>query len=119
MSDPCLALPAVTACYPEGRGLALVLDLAPAAGWFTGHFPGSPVLAGVVQLDWALLLAERWLGLGPLAAEAVQVKFKALIHPGDALILVLCWEPERHRLIFDYHRDGTLCASGRIQVASP
>jgi len=113
---PPRALPAVLACRPDGAGVALDLDLTPAAGWFAGHFPGWPILPGVVQLDWALTLAQAHLDLGGGAAGAVQVKFKRPLRPGDRLTLRLSHDPARHRLDFEYCRDGQSCASGRITV---
>lgn len=114
---PPRCLPAIAGRARTEAGLALDLDLAPAAGWFAGHFPGCPILPGVVQIDWALELAGRELGLGPLAAAGMQVKFKALIRPGDRLTLILDHRPEQGRLGFEYRRDGAVCASGRIALA--
>jgi acyl-coenzyme A synthetase/AMP-(fatty) acid ligase len=34
-----------------GRGVELVIALPPELRWFDGHFPGFPVLPGVVQVD--------------------------------------------------------------------
>ena len=115
---PPLCLPAIAGRSRVEAGLVLDLDLAPAAGWFAGHFPGCPILPGVVQVDWALELAGRELGLGRLAAAGLQVKFKAPIRPGDRLTLRLDHRPEQGRLGFEYRRDGEICASGRIALAS-
>ena len=48
---------------------------------FAGHFPGLPVLAGVIQVDWALQLAER-LGFDPVQfSDIPRVKFKNIARP--------------------------------------
>ena len=56
---------------------------------FEGHFPGHPILPGVVALAWMLAAAERFLArpLGPV--ELVNVKFQVVILPGTALDLTL------------------------------
>ena len=46
-----------------------------------GHFPGLPVLAGVIQLHWAMLLAAK-LGFSAEAfRSSPRVKFKMIAEP--------------------------------------
>jgi len=55
---------------------------------FAGHFPGQPLLPGVLQLHWAVRLAEhfwpRQLACTKFAGLS-RVKFKAPIEPGAVL----------------------------------
>ena len=81
---------------------------------FTGHFPQTPVLPGVVQLDWAIALAAPLLAANLRFAGMEVLKFQQLVRPGDALQLDLRFEPERGKLYFSYTRAGQPCASGRI-----
>lgn len=81
---------------------------------FAGHFPGRPILPGVVQIDWAIRLAELNLGgcapfygLGP-------VKFMRVIGPGAELALELRRDAERGSLSFSYAEGDTTCSSGRV-----
>ncbi|MFJ3446822.1 AMP-binding protein [Pseudomonas sichuanensis] len=90
--------------------LAVPLDLP----CFTGHFPQTPVLPGVVQLDWAIALAAPLLAANLRFAGMEVLKFQQLVRPGDALQLDLRFEPERGKLYFSYTRAGQACASGRI-----
>lgn len=99
-------------------GIALDLYLDPDLLWFQGHFPHLPLLPGVVQLDWALLLAGRHLGLAAQYTDRFQVKYKAGLFPGDHVTLVLRHDGAKGRLSFDYRRDGILCSSGSLAVAS-
>lgn len=110
-------LPEILASRPHGDGgIALDLRIQPELVWFHGHFPGAPILPGVVQIDWALHFARHTLGLELPAAQDFQVKFKALITPGDQLVLTLIPDIGRRRLDFDYRRGDDVCSGGRIRL---
>ena len=85
--------------------------------YFRGHFEGSAVLPGVVQLHWALHYARRCLGLGPGAARRFQVKYRELIRPGERRTLVLRHMPEKHRLSFEYRQGSEARSSGQVTLA--
>lgn len=52
---------------------------------FTGHFPGNPILPGVVLLDMALHAMADAVGIGLGACEIGSVKFLGPAKPGDTL----------------------------------
>lgn len=58
-----------------------------------GHFPGRPVVPGVVVLDRVLAAAEALLGTSPDALRLPQVKFVRPLLPGEPARLRL--EPAR------------------------
>ncbi|TLX60917.1 AMP-binding protein [Stutzerimonas nosocomialis] len=90
--------------------LGVPVDLA----HFTGHFPGTPVLPGVVQIDWALSLARQLMDLPPLFRGMEVLKFQQLARPGDRLHLTLRFDRERNKLHFAYRNGDAPCSSGRI-----
>ena len=55
--------------------------------FFRGHFPGHPILPGVVALGWMLAAAERFLARPLAVAELLNVKFQVVIVPGAILDL--------------------------------
>ena len=55
--------------------------------FFRGHFPGHPILPGVVALSWMLAGAERLLGRAVQAAELLNVKFQVVVLPGTEVEL--------------------------------
>jgi acyl-coenzyme A synthetase/AMP-(fatty) acid ligase/3-hydroxymyristoyl/3-hydroxydecanoyl-(acyl carrier protein) dehydratase len=90
--------------------LVVPLDLA----HFTGHFPGTPILPGVVQVDWAITLGQHLMSLPPRFAGMEVLKFQQLVRPGDRLSLTLRFDQERGKLHFAYRNGDAACSSGRI-----
>ncbi len=86
--------------------------------FFTGHFPASPVLPGVVQVDWVLLLGRQLMQLPQQFAGMEVLKFQQLIRPGDVVDLDLRFDTERGKLYFAYTADGQPCSSGRILLVN-
>ena len=92
----------------------LNLSIPPDLAFFSGHFPKTPVLPGVVQVDWALALGQQLLDLPPRFAGMEVLKFQQLVRPGDAIELILRFDRERGKLHFAYRNATAPCASGRI-----
>jgi len=65
------------------------IELPVAAGHpaYAGHFPGQPILPGVVLLDAALHAIAVHLGLLPGSAQIRAAKFLSPVRPGEALQL--------------------------------
>lgn len=76
-----------------------------------GHFPGRPLVPGVLVLDHVLAAIER--RHGPLGALRLpQVKFASPLLPGEAARVELEGGAPRWR--FRVLRDATLIASGEV-----
>jgi len=95
--------------------LALELCVPPDHPALPGHFPGAPVVPGVLLLDLLLDAAERALGraLEPRALE--QVKFLAPLLPAQAARALV--ELEGTRLRFRIEHAGQALASGLMELA--
>ncbi|MEE9385372.1 MAG: hypothetical protein V3V08_18350 [Nannocystaceae bacterium] len=90
-------------------------QIPPDYAFFDGHFPGYPVMAGIVQLHElvvpCLRVARPDLG-GP--REFTRVKFTGRIGPGDALQVQLTWNEGQPWVDFLLSRGCSPCASGRL-----
>lgn len=81
-----------------------------------GHFPGQPVVPGVVVLDEVLALARAQFG-DRILLRMPQVKFAAPLLPEqDARV---DFEPRSDRLRFRVLRGEDVIASGELVFADP
>ncbi|MGL4315662.1 MAG: AMP-binding protein [Pseudomonas sp.] len=97
----------------------LELDVPLDLAHFTGHFPQTPVLPGVVQIDWAQRLARQLIAdLPPRFGGMEVLKFQQLVRPGDRLQLTLRFDAERGKLYFAYRNGEAACSSGRILLGA-
>lgn len=56
---------------------------------FAGHFPGRPIVPGVVLLDRAILFAEQWLGRPVGHWQVGNAKFFSPVGPDQILTFSL------------------------------
>ncbi len=73
--------PPIVASNAETDCLKLTLGIREDLGCFRGHFPQMPVLAGVVQVHWAVELAMEHFGLHEQPLEVHRLKFKNVALP--------------------------------------
>lgn len=87
--DPMLLIDTVTALEPM---VSVEAEFYVRPDWdiFRGHFPGDPVLPGVLSVeclaqasDIMVMTAERYAGKTPLFAGIDRVKFRRKIVPGE------------------------------------
>ena len=60
---------------------------------FPGHFPGRPIVPGVVLLDHAILFAEKLLGTKVERWQIGNAKFLSPAGPGETLVFSLQTTP--------------------------
>lgn len=89
--DPMLLVDTVTDLEPMVR-VETVFCVRPEWDIFRGHFPGDPVLPGVLSVecmaqacDVMLMTAERYAGKTPLFAGLDSVRFRRKIVPGECV----------------------------------
>lgn len=93
---------------------AATIDIAVSADLecLQGHFPGQPVLPGVVQVHWAIEHGERTFGPLGVFRGIKALKFHRIIEPGTNLRLELDFA--QGVLRFSYTSDLGRHSQGRV-----
>ena len=108
--------PVLTAEQRSGGQLLWLFTVPSNAPFFEGHFPGHPVLPGVVALDWMLAAAENLLERPAAAMTLLNVKFQIVIEPGARLELTLVPKSEGY-LLGTIRSEAGVHATALIPVA--
>lgn len=106
-------LPRILSCRGDALRQTFRLDIDPGLEWFRGHFPGRPVLAGIVQVHWAVILAASCFGIEQVPMEIKRLKFKSVVVPPDVLDLSLERVTEGE-VAFAYAGTAGECSEGRL-----
>ena len=69
------------------------LDVTDDLAIFDGHFPDTPIVPGVAQVDWVMALAPQRLPIPPRErfARLDTLKFQAVIQPGTTVRMAPSW----------------------------
>ncbi len=80
---------------------------------FAGHFPGMPLVPGVMLLEWALSEVARALATEPRALRIRESKFLAPLRPEEQAELFVTFASPRPA--FRICRGAELLASGVLE----
>ena len=79
-----------------------------------GHFPGNPIVPGVLILEHVLELVETRQRCDVAEAHVRHVKFLSPLLPGRVAIITIRTSPDGH--VFSVASDDALIASGTIEL---
>lgn len=95
--------------------------------FFRGHFPGMPIVPGVILVEMAaqvsactVLTVPDYADLFGLFASVEKFRFVKKVYPGDTLLVLSKLVSFRHsvaRSDCEIYRDGTLVAAGVLTAA--
>ena len=97
---------------------AAVKSFEAAAGHpvFAGHFPGRPIVPGVMLLEWVQAEIATTLRRRPRELRVREAKFFTPLEPGQrALLRFDAPAGEAARCAFEIRRDATLVARGTLE----
>ena len=95
--------------------------------FFDGHFPGNPVMPGVVQCEIiaqasCMLFAEEMKGKTAYYAGIDKVRFRRMVRPGDTMEItstLLRSKMNMYVVKGEARVGGELCASGEFSFIIP
>ncbi len=97
----------------EGDEWVRELDVPVDLAQLEGHFPGRPLVPGVVQLAWVLDAAAACLGRSPRLAGIETLKFPELLPPGRLVRVAVACREDEGRLRFRISSGARVHAIGR------
>ena len=97
----------------RGQTVELRVTIDPALDLLQDHFPGYPMLPGVVQLGWAVRAAQRECGVTGQLARVAALKFMRPLRPGPEATLRL-EKLGPAEVAFSYLRGDQTYSCGRL-----
>lgn len=108
------------------EGTALGKYFVKGDEWFLkGHFPGNPVVPGVILLEimaqaCGVLLGDKLHGSTPYYTSLDRVKFRKQVHAGDTVEIVAVLEKSIGAFHFAKSKamvGGSVCCEGHLSFA--
>ncbi|RUM41376.1 MAG: 3-hydroxyacyl-[acyl-carrier-protein] dehydratase FabZ [Desulfobulbus sp.] len=93
--------------YEKGQTITGLKNVSMGEPYFQGHFPGEPVMPGVLILEGMAQVASvlAFLSLDAIQGKLVffagmdNVRFRKVVYPGDQLILKLVFTKQKRNII--------------------
>lgn len=85
---------------------------------FADHFPGYPILPGVVQIGWAEHFGKQLFEINAPFSRLEAVKFAKPVRPDYELQLTLDWRGDSNKLNFRFSQAEQVYSSGRLAYAA-
>lgn len=93
--------------YEKGQSITGLKNVSMGEPYFQGHFPGEPVMPGVLILEGMAQVASvlAFLSLDAMQGKLVffagmdNVRFRKVVYPGDQLILKLDFTKQKRNII--------------------
>ena len=113
------ALPPFVVTSRSAHEMTMTLPLSDCMQAFDGHFPQTPILPGVIQIDWALRLAQRYFPIEGHFSDLRQLRFQRILRPEDEVTLSLRFFPEKKEVRFAYTSVHGVHSQGQALFAHP
>jgi acyl-coenzyme A synthetase/AMP-(fatty) acid ligase len=106
--------PQILLCDYKDETVELQLRIPPGLVYFSGHFPGQPILPGVAQLAWVEQFGKLFFNIALPFLRMEVIKFKKIIRPEDIIQMKLIWNADSNKLYFELSSVSSSHSSGRM-----
>ncbi len=84
--------------------------------WFSGHFPGDPILPGIAQLGMVFDVISKVSPEDSAIKNLTRIKFKKIIRPGELLTITVISGRKKNSYSFRIMADGKEVCSGGVNL---
>jgi 3-hydroxymyristoyl/3-hydroxydecanoyl-(acyl carrier protein) dehydratase len=109
--------PRVLTATVDRPNVCFGLEVSQDLSWFRGHFPDMPILPGVVQLHWAVIVARAVFELPDSPLEVKRLKFKNVVIPPQVLELSVSVHASKE-VQFEFYSPDEQYSQGRLVFAA-
>jgi len=74
---------------PSSDKFIMDAEVLPDSPWFSGHFPGEPILPGIAQIEMALDAIQHLTQQDLKISSIKRTRFKQIIRPKDTLKIIV------------------------------
>lgn len=101
----------------EGSNAIIEMEVPVASDFYNGHFDEFKLLPAVVQVNFVMKFAHKFLN-APLRLQKIQrTKFTSPIFPDTPVILEINYDAEKKRINFNFHsKENQKFSNGSIVV---
>ena len=98
--------------------VSATIVVPPESPWFSGHFPGDPVLPAIAQLAIVLDVAGDAAGLELIPKTVKRTKYRRVIRPGEIIDILLSRTGKNPvTYAFELSVDGEPACKGQLTAA--
>lgn len=101
--------------YQSPDGIKAVAEIKEDSPWFSGHFPGQPILPAIAMMAFAWRAIELFgekKGILFIPKEARRIRFKQLVRPPQKIYVKVRFDQEKRGFHFVVDTEKGLAASG-------
>jgi 3-hydroxymyristoyl/3-hydroxydecanoyl-(acyl carrier protein) dehydratase len=100
-----------------GGEIAAKVTVPADSPWFSGHFPGNPVLPGIAQIDIVFDIINTASGKGHVLKKVYRTKYRRVIGPDEQIdVVVFPSDPAGDNWRFEINAGSQTACRGRLQA---
>ncbi|CAO4835899.1 MAG: hypothetical protein CNLJKLNK_00517 [Holosporales bacterium] len=105
-------MPTILTTSQDENTIKIDFFLQPDLYYFQGHFPDVPILAGVVQIHWAVNFAKQFFNMNGYIKKCPSIKFMNILTPGKKITLLIEQNKESAYINFTYFDNEHIYSKG-------